>query len=551
MAQMRLAIRALKKPWLVLLICALVAHGLLLLNDGIFYDSWFFYIPFLERNWSLLYAGYAETSRPIFTLFYGLIAPAPDPVFAIRLTAFATIYAVSLMTFVISRKLGWLSVSASLLLALFVLLFPSYQVQPENTTTLYMGCLALHLLGVWFALRAEDAQRTVTHIAYRAAAFVCWFISVNTGSLLVFHFGLLPLIYMYAKDRNAQSVPITIIKRPDYVIAPILYYVLTNRFFPPIAWITYNVPTLSSVMQLSFWRQFISEGILAQFAWSLGVLNALGALLIVLLSPALVRWLRLDDAHFFGAPFTQTRARTLLIAAYGVALLALAILPYVAVGTLPFVHGFATRHTLLIGIPLGILFVAFMGIFFANGTSVRFVGALISLIVLASFARAQIDNYLAWQAAWVKDRSIMANLPRVPNIRQNAILAVDDQYGSVDGEWWPYYLRHFGYDWTGIFRYTFGSEWWPVSDDRTSFVPRPNTRFPELMLITKYDPAGCQARLTVRRGDAAAQLGPLGLARRYWYYRFFAPNGMDDFLRSLSTLQLTPIVAPEATHCTR
>ncbi len=545
-----------------LAIFAVAAHGLLLLNDGLYGDSLGFYFHTLARRWDLFWNWAIDTGLPLLAPFHILIGQLPNFVFGYKLVAFAALLISALCVYHIARRLS-VNHADALLIAAISLIYPAYQTTAEHTTAAYLASLSLFLVACLISLRAiqhTGARRLISDLV----ALTLFAISFTTGSLLTFYACFVFVLFVESRTRltNIRAMIACALRHWHYLALPIVYWVVTRMFFPPIGiYAGYNLPGASALLSWRAWAQFIDKAIVGQFVWSLDVLNAAGAILALLLLPIYQR--------VFDRTERNSITHYLKMLALGAVLLVMGILPYVAVDRLPVLHGMMTRLSLLVGIPIGAIFVALVRLVFVRNLRL---GAVVTLIVLAAFVRAQIDQYIAWQAQWAKDRSVIVNLRASSAIQKYSIIEVNDQFSGLPGEWWTYYLQPFSLAWNGIFRAASDGTHWQANADAISTVSAPiykgtnmfeklyvperarnpqQTYINELLLLDGADFAGCRAKLTILRNAPALTMGEFGIARRYWYYRFVQPAGMDDFLRSLTHIEITPVVSPQATRCSR
>jgi hypothetical protein len=211
--------------------------------------------------------------------------------------------------------------------------------------------------------------------------------------------------------------------------------------------------------------------------------------------------------------------------------------PYVAVGLAPTLRGWSTRHTLLLGLPLGLLVVAGTRLAFSVGARryepLRF-GVLLTLAV--GYFLATQESYIGWQARWVKDQSIIQQLSGLDPARRFSVIWIDDNF-PLGGEG-----NYRFYEWSSIFRSAWGTQRTLGLDRKTStpdFLTTSSKFFTSRYNLRDFDPAGCQALLTVqsrgREPSAAA------LASRYLSLRHVKPEGLQPFLSGVAELRFEPL----------
>lgn len=555
---------------LTLLIAALSVHGLLLLNDGVYVDGWLFSTYFTEGRWDLLLEFFAKQGIPHAAYLYSVLNLFPDFLLAFKIIAFVCLLFAAVFTYAIARELQLFSKYEGLMLALLTLAYPSYQFAVE-ISHLWNLLPATIFLAAWLlALRAERWQangHTAKHVFFRMSGLLLLVLSFMNASLLTYYFGFL-FVYLVHSSRQQHltrdEIPRHLVSRLDFLLLPIVYWLLARLFFPSHGvFADYNVIDSSAIIVPASWWQFLQNGILAQI-W-----RAYTALPLLFLLFAAVAYLfinakyRLEEVSFFAC-----RVKPTVMVGYGLGLLILGMIPFIVVGKLPDLHGFNTRVTLLLGLPMAIITLALVrALFSISSNRLHRSGALFLITMLIAFGVAHIDVYFAWQARWVKDRSILLNLETLEEARAHTTLYIDDQYlfksrdGSVDPTSQLLNRRYFQ-EWVGMFRTVYGDKEGHLGMDIVFFEPtyhyhrwimvlKERTAGPgeDIFLLGNYAPSGCQARLNIRQTVSAAKMSKLGVSRRYWQYRFLQPEKLNDFLRSLTMFELEPIEIDQAPDC--
>ncbi len=526
------------------------AHALLLLNDGLYSDAVIYFVHEAMGRWQLNIYEFVGAGRPQLAYFYHAFGGTALSIVAYRIVTMAALMASAVELFLIAAR--WLLRSRAMWFAIFAMVYPAYQTTTGNENSAYSVALAVFLLGALCAFRHEENQR----IVWRVAALVCFASSFYIESLLAFFYGFVALQFVEWRARRAQTLTIMnalarfALNHADYLLLPIVYFVVVRIALFPMSvplFIGYNTPNLANLLKIKTWLSFAYDELIYPFVWSLQTSNAAIVLVVMLIAlPLSIKILREDAAGT--TPIRKNISHILFV----LLLIVLSFVPYVAVNKESWQHGVPTRFALLIGIPVALLIVTALELLFARKSQLY---AIVALMLFASFCAAQAEQYLAWQAKWVKNRAIMTSLKTLSGIERISIIEPDDQWQPLAEERVGWYLMlYWPYEWSGLFRLALNSDKAPVVRydlaEQTAHLPSGELQ-KALFFLDQYDPAGCQARLTIRRSDISATMGPFGLSRRYWYYRFIRPSEMDAFLRSLVTLQLMPINAPEATHCSR
>jgi len=227
---------------------------------------------------------------------------------------------------------------------------------------------------------------------------------------------------------------------------------------------------------------------------------------------------------------------------------------------MPALYGFDTRVALLFGGHVALLLLGGIRLLFvtADGRLPR-AGALTILLLLLAFSLAQMESYLAWQARWVRDQSVLLNLSQLDGAADVTLLYVEDRYelyrrdNTLDPVSQAISRRYFQ-DWTIVLRQAYGSPPGRIGLDAYHLEPsrhyyqwvlslRDQTLAPnkDIFFLADYDPDGAEALLIIEPTAAAVEMSKVGLTRRYWQYTLLQPEQREPFLRSLTTLELAAI----------
>ena len=544
MSDINSALKKYRYHYIIIVAYALVTHGLLLLNDGVYWDDWL-----LHTNWSNLYSLFAGSGGiPTTAYFHWLMGYLPHTIFCYKLVAFLSITFSGILVYSICNELKFTSRTESLFVALLSLSYPAFQVSMASINTPSPFYYFVFLLACFLALRSER-KSGVPRYSLRVGALALWFLSFTVNSLLVFYYGFLLVLILQAKQSQNMSVKHVftkfLLRRLDYVLLPVLYWVVARVFFPHYGLNSdENQFSLSLLGITSVYETFIKNAIYAQT--SIAVKNMLVYPTIFLsLGLLAVIWIcSIILSRTRNLPSPKVATRTFLF--FGVVLLALGIFPYAAVGKAASVHEWETRHALLVALPMAVIFVGLTRPLLANKSAyLSRLGLLCLMILLLAFTLSSISNYFSWQARWVKDQSIMQNLAMTENADEISVFWVDDQF-QVGGD----RLYRF-YEWASIFKSVWGNEshiGLDPSFHTSDFLTNGKRYFIESYNLSEFDPNGCQGILTIRAG-ASSNVSIFSMSTKYLYYRFFNRDMLEPYLKEVTDLEIQRIEAPEATNC--
>lgn len=510
---------------LVLLFPIALTHLPLLFMDGLYWDDWILSQFIRDGN----YQGHAllwkELGLPGYAPIYWTIGSlTKNPAIAHNILTFALILAIATLVEQLARTAGKCAPFESGIVAIVAGIYPALETTFAFNVTVYILMLTLFLAGANVALAGQRAQGT-RKILTRLCALTLFTISFQHSSLLVFYGGFLLLLWFTAFMRT-HSLLRTIAASADFLLLPIAFWIVTTTFFPRIAYynaFTFDLRTI--VIGGAF--AFMSKGLMEQ-----------GREIIheVLRFPLL--WAG-SVATGVGIWWTMRKKMTSLlsrnsswsIGVYGGILLFLSILPYILVSKTPRAHGFTTRHALLLSIPVGVLLLATIRpVLQRKWASFIAVFLLGTMIMGSTFALW--ENYVQWQARWVKDRSLITYFEDHPELRRVTTFTMDDRF-PLNAE------RYRFYEWSSMMRHAWGET------GRIGLLP--DERFEKIAAIEAYHPfwrewhqlagyprSACSATLRIEK---RSPLGNGTLAWTYLKHRFLTTEGdMRTFLRGVTTI---------------
>lgn len=443
---MQRAIDLHKKEILIISVVYLIAHGMILLNKGIFWDDWVFYL-----NKTNIMTLTREIGNPGQSFFIGLLLNTVNGPVIGRFITFFSFYFAAIFLYLTIRKIEKISPISRLFLVLIFAVFPVNMARIAMVDVFYSFCFMLFFLGLWLV----SIVLTTHKVPVRLASLGVFFISFFTNSILVFY--ALVILYIAFSEKThvfeLKKTVRSIFAYLDYLLLPILFWIIKSIFFIPTGhYANYNKLTLNgilkspSLMMTTFNTSFIQvlkTSILgSDFQYYLlGILFGIGVI-----------WLIHQKNET--SKHNRTWIINLGLALFGVAVFLMAIFPYNALRLMPSVSDWNSRHQLLV--PLG----AAMMICFGAEFFLRFIDkkGRISILVLSvitmMFIRVNLLGYFDYQRDWYKQLGIITNLKTSDIIRNHSTFLITDNYS---------YANAFGrtnrfYEYSGYMRFIFQNE---------------------------------------------------------------------------------------------
>jgi hypothetical protein len=531
-------------PYALIVAAALLCHGLLLLNDGTYWDDWLHLTLLYEGSWSEFHDMTLEFGLPVWAyLFWGM--KLMGLLESYKILAFLSILFSSFIVFQLVLRFAWANRFEALGIALLSLVFPAYQTAVSLSTLQYEFFYCLFLLAALFMMIFEqNGASNMRGLLLRALSLILFFLSFSVNSLLVFYFPFLFLLALHIKRVHQLSwagMTRTILpRRLDFVLLPFVYWGIKKVFYPTHGLFKdYNALNLNVDSVAAHLAIFIKTAVYAQMDAS--ITRLLEHPLAWILAMTGIYWAYSKYKKSTSAiPLThhqieQESRKTKWFLAFGAALLISGIFPYAAVGLSPSLSGWNTRHALLVGLPVALLIVALLRPIWISGfydeqggMGRRLISILIGFSLLAAFSLSTITYYVGWQARAVKDRAIMADLADVNVLRKFSVFWIDDQY-PLGGEG----LYRF-YEWSSMFKKIWGGEshiGLQLQGYNQAALIGLKQYYIKRYNLSEFDPSGCQVELVITRG--ALQYSEGELVWQYFMHRFFKQDQLVDFLHGV------------------
>lgn len=545
MVQLRAWLRR-YQPSLILIGAIALVHGWLLLNDGVYFDGWFVYNQIEDGDFETLRQPFSDQGNPLRAWQHWIAGQVFDPVLGHKAVSFVCLLLAGVILYRIGVESQFLSQSESFFLALLTLFYPAYQASVEMIMMPYHVSFVSFFGGVWLALRLKTAAGG-RGMALRLACYGLFILAFLIQSFLVFYFAFLVFWGMYTAALDLRSNPLRAavwqVGRfyPDFVLLPMGFWLVTRTLFPIDA--RYNEFSLSLPTLTNGFFNFLRFGVYGQLQFSLERL--LAAPLLTGLALLMLQPLYRVYAKRHGAQGSSRSVAALLVS--GLLALILAMLPYVVVGKSPTLHGWYSRHALLLGLPMAILTLGiWRGIKRLGDERTHWLGFMLVGLLLLGYGLAHWQNYITLQARWIKDRSVIEHLRQANIPRETGLLWVDDRFFVGWDE-----LFYYNHEWTGMVIHALGRAdivGLPYDDAGSFRWARNNYNGVDYPGIV-FRPTACQAIVTIERGDRPAEYSDAAVSLRYLFYRYGYRAGLSDFLLGVTRVQVRRILAPEAVDC--
>lgn len=443
---------------LLIFVLYLASFGLILFNDGVFWDSWVFYNQepaalktlFSELGFFLKWPAYLHNA----------LLPASYGVTVERGIIFAAYLGAAYFLKGVLRQVKEMDASARLFVTLSFALFPVNFARIALCNIHYAICYFLFFFAFYlFSLFLRSGKTTL-----RILALLVFFFSFSTNALLSFY--AVVLAYAAYQSREGDGA-VAAVKRAafryaDFIAVPLVYYAAKTIFFKPYGLYAAVYPISLKAIVLS---PLSSLAVLkTSFVTPLDLaFKQVGAAPFLTLSAGLALFFFFD--RYRGQEEKRGRDAAFFFA--GVAVFYLAAFCYLAVGYMPALEDWESRHQLLL--PLGSALMLCYGVrlaFAALGWGRRTESFALA-VLLGLFTQLNHAAYLDYLRDWYKQYSAMENIREIPAVRSNAAFLVEDRARGMDARGRTYRF----YEYTGWLKLVFGDETRLAADSANHGTP--------------------------------------------------------------------------------
>lgn len=529
-------------PYLAIGLLCLLCHGLLLTNDGLYWDGWYVFDWVKSRNWTMLHQFYDSIGLQFFGWIYRVFAFAPHLLGTFMWATIFCFFVGGVLTYHLALILARLTRGEALAIALFTVAIPFFTAAQDFIMFCFIFTHALFLLSAWSIAKAIDASGPRQWLL-RFLGVIGFVLSFTNAALLVYYAGF--YILFFFSYRRISQLPLLIsvwrfVRRfPELLLLPPATWWARSILTPQYGWYErYNEPQLGQIpVNLgSFFRNVPAYTFNAALAW----ISAHPIIVCAMLGASLL-WYLLGPRDCI---FTRSSMSTLHFLWFGAVLLVFAVIPFAAAGKYfwPVPIGEISRHCILAPLPGAIILFALLRLVLTwrLGMTSRLMAPIVAFLLVVLGVQYT-PVYLLERAEWIHSRSILCHAVTNEEVGKSSVIFVQGKYSL---------FKEVVYGLYG-FKIAFGSM------DRfvTNRVPKNGSYFtaPEIdqwliatsMLpseYTKINRAGLQIRLDVFSTGGGTDWQ---IVREYLRLRYFGDQKqLDDFLSGLTTLKTTPLPSP-------
>ncbi len=411
---------------IILLLATVANHGLIVLSDAVYWDGWLIRGWYRQNDFATHKISTWENGLPIYYYIDRIMAMLPNPFFLYKLFSLVCIFSVSLTIYGICLISGFFSCFESLAIALLCLCYPGqdYIVEPSMITP-YVFTPPFFFLACLLGILAQDYSGLESSILHLSAT-VCFLISFNMHSLMVFYAGFVSGLFLINLHRESFSFSsaffLNMLSQGYYFLLPFIYWLWKQKYFPRKGhYADYNKISLcfKGIRNLpSAFLQMIKTGAGGVFMHSIFfslrhplifIFASISSISFFLVQNNFLIPLKTSPSNFAGTFF------------FGIFLLICGGIPYILVGQKFGLRGWETKNNSLLPFPAALILISFFKLMLP-----LHIIAPVIVFLLICFCISNNYNHLRLIAVYAKNLSFLFKLKGIPNAKSFSIFSVCD-----------------------------------------------------------------------------------------------------------------------------
>lgn len=418
-------------PYMFFVVVGLLAHGLMLFNDGSYGDGWVVEYYIQTGNWAQLQEWYDFMGRPWFYWVFRAIGNVPKNIFDGII--FVHILILASFLYILMNRYTPLNGSQSLLISLIVLVWPFYHVAVNVAYVPQFFWATFFIVGWVFYFYNYEKHRSLV-FAFLSCLMI--FISLFYESFMVYHFIFLGVFYCFIYDCWGKNILLSLKENSkkfilDYWILGIMPFValgVTKIIFKPLGVdASYNSIKFSFKL-IETWVKYVIHILIDPFK----ALYVVGPKIWFILIPAIILaafFVLKKKSDEFSSDGGENHVRFICL---GLLIIIIVGFPFAAVGKYPDIFAVRARHGFYAAIGYGFLMMGMVVYFFRKKRWLRSKWKnLIFCQIIVCFIVINIGFYASWQGRWAKYLSISANLTQTSPLDNVNIYFLRDESPTV------------------------------------------------------------------------------------------------------------------------
>ena len=421
-------LKIVKNPYFILTVTYFLAHFLLLIISGCWWDDW----TFMTHDLNYINVVASESGRPEWNFLIPFCWSLPNNG---RILIFFLYLLDTLFVYTAVKNCGLFDEKESLIIGLLFAVTPVDDARLLISNFSYTVGLFFFYLSFMLFMFWNRMKKSVKKNIYRIGLLCLFFISFILNSVLAYYYILIGYLFVIDFKNNEEaniikrffiSVKNVLIHYPDFFILPFVYYGFNKTFFPTYGetFGEYNAVTVSGTLKCFI---YIPLSVIKTFTDIMfKCISCINVYTIVILALAVIAVIKVRD-------LSESKEIKIIDAAkyfvYGLFVLVMGLLPYVMVRSRKIdTMGVKGRDAVLL--PLGVAIILYAFVSLLKGKAKK-----IAVTVLVVFGIIGMNSlYLEWQKDYYYQLS-MENLFVDKIIADNAtFFLIDLNESEIEGQ---------------------------------------------------------------------------------------------------------------------
>src|SRR3989442_1050852 len=408
-------------PWIGLILgYGLLTHGIILFNDGLYWDGWLVDLWQQSKDRKSMRRFYWEVGMPNLYFEHLMLGRAPRRRAVYRVISLASLLSIAVLVFLIAVYTKAFNPPQATVISLLLLSYPAYAVTFDGVVSLqYTFKIAFFYAGCLLAVTTighSDAANTLEFVV----ALILFLVSFTASSTLVFFWGFL-LFYVWLIHVGSSDGFGTFerVKVTAMVVLPFAYWIMKETLFPRHGYYkNYNRIRFSPFSILQVGLRALRYGIdVPMFKPVMEMVGSKQASLTLL--SAFLGLLAFDlGRDLISVPVSEA----LQILVTGYALLFLGAAPFMLIGQGSWEGGWGTKNFMLFHLPYALVVFAWLQLWPPS------FGIVLIPIILFANALYIVKIHVLYVAASVKDKALTRWLAANPELSSASVIKIRDSH---------------------------------------------------------------------------------------------------------------------------
>jgi hypothetical protein len=407
----------------------ILTHGVIVLNDGLYWDGWILDVWQQNRDKISMRRLYSEVGMPNLYYEHQILGRFPRRILVYRAISLISILSIAVFVFLTAVHTNAFNTLQATVISLLLLSYPAYAVTFDGVVSLqYTFKIAIYYVGCFLAVTTIGGS-DATSMTVFVISLILFFVALNANSLLVYFGGFL-LYYawlVHAQSPNGVEA-YEIVKLFLLTILPIAYWVMKETRTPRHGYYKdYNK------FRISRFSTLLHNGFNAlRYGIDIPMIKPIGEVIRSKNTSFVFASLLFASLAFhFGEDLVAVSVlHALEILLIGYALLFLGALPFVLVGQFFSEGGWSSKNFMLFHLPFALIVFGWLQL-----VPDSFRTVLIPVILVANTIYI-VKTHLLYIAVSVKDKALIRWLAANAHISSASVIKIRDVH------WIEYPFEH-------------------------------------------------------------------------------------------------------------